>query len=283
MPGGKIVGGTSAINGLIFNRGQRMDYDRWAQRDAAAGPTRTCCRTSRSWRAPTSAPTAYRGRSGPMKVTAAEKTSPFFDLFIRSAQAVGYPLNPDYSGATQYGVAMAQLTDPSRTAPEHGHRLPRAGAAAAEPDAAHRRRSHVADDRRQALRRRALPLRRRDARGACRARSHRQRRRHRHRRKLLELSGIGNPERAARASGIPVVHALPGVGENLRDHFGPTLKWTFKRRGISLAGRGRGLGLLLEIARYAAVSQAVSSLRAIAHDAGVRPIHASRSNRRTSR
>jgi choline dehydrogenase len=67
--------------------------------------------------------------------------------------------------------------------------------------------------------------------------------------KLLELSGIGNPE-ILRRHGIPVVHALPGVGENLRDHFAATMKWKFNRPGISLAKRGRGWRLWMEVLRW---------------------------------
>src|SRR5205085_6578203 len=67
--------------------------------------------------------------------------------------------------------------------------------------------------------------------------------------KLLELSGIGNPE-ILRRHGIEVLHELKGVGENLRDHYAAILKWRFNRPGLSLARRGRGFGLLLEIMKY---------------------------------
>src|SRR5206468_981278 len=68
--------------------------------------------------------------------------------------------------------------------------------------------------------------------------------------KLLELSGIGNPHVLARY-GIPVVRALPGVGENLRDHFGPTMQWRFSKKGYSIAHHGRGWRLVREVLRYA--------------------------------
>ena len=64
--------------------------------------------------------------------------------------------------------------------------------------------------------------------------------------KLLELSGIGDPDRLAK-HGITPVHTLPGVGEGMRDHYGAILKWRFNRPGISLAKRGRGWRLMLEI------------------------------------
>ena len=82
---------------------------------------------------------------------------------------------------------------------------------------------------------------------------------------LLELSGIGNPEVLAK-HGIPVVHALPGVGENLRDHFGPSMQWKFNRKGLSLCDRGRGWGLVREVLSYVFtrkgfISQGLATLR----------------------
>jgi choline dehydrogenase len=67
---------------------------------------------------------------------------------------------------------------------------------------------------------------------------------------LLELSGIGQPDRL-RTLGIEVQHALPGVGENLRDHFAPRTRWAVGARGTTFNDRGRGLGLIGQALRYA--------------------------------
>jgi choline dehydrogenase len=67
---------------------------------------------------------------------------------------------------------------------------------------------------------------------------------------LLELSGIGQPERL-RALGIEVRQALPGVGENLRDHYAPRTRWLVGKKGITYNDRGRGLGLVYQALRYA--------------------------------
>jgi choline dehydrogenase len=67
--------------------------------------------------------------------------------------------------------------------------------------------------------------------------------------KLLELSGIGNPDILAR-HGMTVSHGLKGIGENLRDHYGSTLEWKFNRSGISWAEKGRGWRLAAEATRY---------------------------------
>ena len=67
---------------------------------------------------------------------------------------------------------------------------------------------------------------------------------------LLELSGIGQPERL-KDLGIDVTHALPGVGENLRDHFAPRTRWAITAKGYTYNDRGRGLGLFAQAMKYA--------------------------------
>ena len=67
---------------------------------------------------------------------------------------------------------------------------------------------------------------------------------------LLELSGIGQPDRL-RGMGIDVRHALPGVGENLRDHYAPRTRWAIGTKGITFNDRARGLGLVWQALRYA--------------------------------
>ena len=264
VPGGKLLGGTSAINGMIFNRGQRMDYDHWAQMGCRGWSYEDVLPYFKKLESTDIGSDRYRGRSGPMKVTVAEKTSPFFDLFIKSAQAVGYPLNPDYTGDTQYGVAMAQQTV---------YRGLRQSTATQYLAAARKRPNLTIQTGAEATSliiegKRCVGVRFR-CNGAVR-----ETRASREvivsagaiaSPKLLELSGIGNPKVLSQF-GIPVLHALTGVGENLRDHFGPMLKWTFKQRGFSLAGRGRGVRLLREIARYLLfrdgfISQGLCTLR----------------------
>jgi choline dehydrogenase len=66
---------------------------------------------------------------------------------------------------------------------------------------------------------------------------------------LLELSGIGQPERL-QALGIVVQHALPGVGENLRDHFAPRTRWGIGAKGFTFNDRARGLGMVGQALRY---------------------------------
>jgi choline dehydrogenase len=85
---------------------------------------------------------------------------------------------------------------------------------------------------------------------------------------LLELSGIGAPEILAR-NGIEVRSALSGVGENLRDHYGPTLKWELVDPKLSLSRRGRGWRLGIELVQYLAfgrglMAQGIGTMRVFA-------------------
>lgn len=264
VPRGKLLGGTSSINGLIFNRGQRMDYDRWAEMGCHGWSYRDVLPYFKKLESTDIGSDKYRGRSGPMKVTVAAKTTPFFDLFIKAAQKAGYPLNPDYTGDTQYGVAMAQqniwrgLRQSTATQYLHPARkrpnlIILTGAEAAGLILEGKRCVGVRFRRNGAMQ--EVRASREVILSAGTVGSS----------KLLELSGIGNPQVLAR-HGIPVVKELPGVGENLRDHYGATMKWTFKRKGFSLFQRGRGWRLLLEIARYGLfrtgfISQGICTLR----------------------
>jgi choline dehydrogenase len=71
---------------------------------------------------------------------------------------------------------------------------------------------------------------------------------------LLELSGVGQPDRL-RSLGIEVRHALPGVGENLRDHFAPRTRWAIGAKGITFNDRARGLGMVWQALHYALFRQ----------------------------
>jgi choline dehydrogenase-like flavoprotein len=78
---------------------------------------------------------------------------------------------------------------------------------------------------------------------------------------LLELSGIGQPERL-RNLGIEVRHELPGVGENLRDHYVPRTRWLVGKKGITFNDWGRGLGLAHQMLRYALFRQHMMAMGA---------------------
>ena len=248
VPHGKILGGTSAINGTIFNRGQKRDYDGWAQMGCRGWSYQDVLPHFKRLESTEIGSDEYRGRSGPIRVTEASKLSPFYDLFIKSAQAVGLPLNADYCGETQAGVAMGQMavhrgrrqsTATSYLAPARGRPnfkiLSSAEATSLILEGKtcvgvrFRRKGRIEEVR--AAREVVVSC------GAINSP------------KLLELSGIGNSD-IIRRYGIGVIHELPGVGENLRDHYGPTLKWTLTQPGISLSEQGRGWKFAREFLRF---------------------------------
>ena len=271
VPHGKILGGSSAINATIANRGQSSDYDHWAQLgckgwafDDVLGYFKALERTSIG-------SDECRGRDGPVEITYSSKLSSFYDLFIASAEAAGIPYNPDYLGGRQFGVAMAQLaarrgkrqssaTQYLAPARSSGNLTIAGGALATKLLLEGKKCVGVRFERGGELR---------DVRAAREVivssgtiNSP----------KLLELSGIGNPD-VLRGSGIDTLHALSGVGENLRDHFGPTLRWTLNTRGISLCDQGRGWKLAREVLRYIVfgsgfISQGLGTMRVFArsHD-----------------
>ena len=110
-PRGKTLGGSSSINGHIYNRGQRQDFDTWAQLG------------NRGWGYPDVLPyfkrlerrvgegeDTYRGRDGALTVTTMEWRDPLCEAFMAGAMSLGIPRNPDYNGAIQEGVSYAQRT-----------------------------------------------------------------------------------------------------------------------------------------------------------------------------
>ena len=266
-PRGKMLGGSSSINAIVYNRGQRIDYDTWSRLGCTGWSYREVLPYLKRLERTTIGSDEYRGRSGPTKVVESKKLCPFYDLFIASANAVGIPYNSDYSGASQEGVAMAQLTAcrGERVSTATAYLRPARGRAnltiltGAEATAlllegkrcvgVHFRRDGVIQEAR--ARHEVI---------VCAGTANTP--------KLLELSGIGRSD-VLRGQGIPVVHELPGVGENLRDHYAAVMKWRFNRPGISLAKKGRGWRLAVEVLRWlllrkGLIAQGHGSLRVFA-------------------
>ncbi len=248
VPRGKLLGGSSAMNGIVYNRGQRIDYDTWSAQGCKGWSYRDVLPYFKKIESTDIGVDEYRGRSGPIKVIQSVKLCDFFDRFIAAAQTAGIPHNPDYSGAQQEGVSMAQITcwrgerqstatsyiEPARKRPNlrvlQGAEATSLILEGKRCVGVQYRRDGIAHEARAT---RELIV----STGAANTP------------KLLELSGIGNPD-VLRAHGIPVVHELQGVGENLRDHYAAIMKWRFNRPGISAAPMGRGWRLLLEVLRW---------------------------------
>ncbi len=110
-PRGKTLGGSSSINGHIYNRGQRQDFDTWAQFGNRGWGIRTCCPISSGWKSASArGEDTYRGRDGNLTVTTMDWRDPLCEAFMAGAISLGIPRNPDYNGAIQEGVSYAQRT-----------------------------------------------------------------------------------------------------------------------------------------------------------------------------
>ncbi len=260
-PRGKTLGGSSSINGHIYNRGQPMDFDTWSQLgNRGWGYADVLPYFKRMERRLGKADPTYRGSDGSLVVSDLEWRHPLCEAFIAGAVSLGIPHNPDYNGATQEGVAYAQRTI------HNGRRVSAASAflhpARKRPNVAVRTGAHAT----------RLLLEGRRAVGVAyvnggRGGEHMTVRASRevilsggsfNSPQLLQLSGIG-PAPLLQSLGIPVRHALAGVGENLRDHYAP--RFTVRVKNIdTINERARGLRLVGEVLRYATTRKGILSL-----------------------
>jgi choline dehydrogenase len=250
VPRGKLLGGSSSLNGMAFVRGQSHDFDSWAQlgnQGWSYTDVLPFFRRMESYEG--GGDDEFRGRDGPLRVTNPEPSDPLFAALIKAAGQVGIAHNPDYNGAAQDGIAMSQATiasgrrmstarcylDPIRSRPNlriEANALTEA--LLLDGKRCTGVRYTVAGDKREAKATREVVI----SAGTINSPQ------------LLELSGIGQPERL-RALGIEVRHELPGVGENLRDHYAPRTRWAIGAKNITFNDRGRGLGLVWQALRYA--------------------------------
>jgi choline dehydrogenase len=239
-PRGKTLGGSSSINGHIYNRGQRMDFDTWAQRgNRGWGYADVLPYFKRAERRVGAGDDTFRGREGALVVTDIDWRHPLCEAFIEGAVSLGIPRNPDYNGAKQEGVSYAQRTIAGRR---------RMSAARAFLRPAMQRPNLAVLTKAMATAvmlegRRAVGMRYR--RGGARGSAHEVRARREvilsggavNSPQLLQLSGIGPPALLS-SLGVEVRHALAGVGENLRDHYAPRF-----------VGRVKGSNSINELAR----------------------------------
>ncbi len=259
-PRGKTLGGSSSINGHIYNRGQAADYDHWAQRGNRGWGYADVLPYFRRMERRTGGDPTYRGSDGPLTVTDIDWSHPLTEAFIEGCVAEGIPRNPDYNGAVQEGVAYAQRTI------ENGRRMSAARAylhpAAKRPNLEIRTKAHATSLTFDAKRATGVQYRK-GGRGGQPVEVMARREvilsgGTYNSPQLLMLSGIGDPG-ALRAAGIECRHALPGVGANLRDHYAP--RFAARVRNIdSINQRVRGLNLAKEAIDWALNRRGVLAL-----------------------
>ena len=250
IPQGRVVGGSSSLNGLVYSRGQAADFDDWA----ASGNDGWSYREvlpyfMRSERRIGPGDARYRGRAGALPITDPDWSSPLCEAFIAGAAELGIPRNVDYNGARQDGAGYFQ---------RYIHRGWRVSCADAFLHPAVRR---GGVDLRIEARADAIVLEGTRATGVRYRQGGSMREVHARREvilcagtlnspKLLQLSGVG-PGALLREHGVPVVADLPGVGDNLRDHF--TVRIAARAKNVAtLNERSRGWRLGVEIAKWLA-------------------------------
>ena len=251
MPRGKVIGGSSSINGLIFSRGQKMDFDVWAQKGNRGWSYDDVlpyfCRYESH---ENSEDNNLRGQSGEMTITDLKWRDPLCEAFIRGAESIGIPRNPDYNGAYQEGTSYVQRTSTGKL---------RMSAARAFLKPARKRRNLRVITNAHATK---ILLDGKRATGVaykCGGVSGRSDEVHASREviisggtinspQLLQLSGIG-PTNLLNNLGVEVLHNLPGVGENLRDHYGARL--TARAKNVDTINElAHGPKLVGEIIKY---------------------------------
>ncbi len=110
-PRGKVIGGSSSINGMVYVRGHARDYDTWAQMGADGWsyadvlPYFQRMEASHGGSGP-----EYRGTTGPLHITRGPRSNPLFDAFIAAGRQAGYPVTTDYNGAQQEGFGPMEAT-----------------------------------------------------------------------------------------------------------------------------------------------------------------------------
>jgi choline dehydrogenase len=221
-PRGKVLGGSSSINGMVYIRGQHEDFDLWRQLGCTGWSAQDVLPYFRRAEHQTRGADDWHGTGGPLCVSDVQDGHPLSEAFIRTCVEAGYPRNDDFNGAEQEGVGYHQTTTrngrrcstavgylhPVRNRPNlrvitgaHTQKVlfegRRATGVAFRQDGTDR----VARARREVI----LSA------GAIGSPQ------------LLMLSGVG-PAQHLTDLGIPVVHDLAGVGQSLQDHYSAAIK-----------------------------------------------------------
>jgi choline dehydrogenase len=259
VPRGKIMGGSSSINGMVYVRGNARDYDGWAQLGNRGWSYDDVLPYFRKSENRETGADKFHGSGGPLNIADVTEKYELLDQVIRAGEEIGYPDNPDYNGASQAGFAYFQLTQ--KNGRRHSTKTAFIDPIRSRTNLFIETHAHVTgilfEGKRAAGIRYTVKGVPREARaerevilsaGAVQSPQ------------LLELSGIGQPD-LLKSLGIEPHHDLPGVGENYQDHYVSRMQWRIKGT-MTLNEQTRGLRLLGEVARFAFAGRGALSLPA---------------------
>jgi len=254
VPRGKMLGGSSSINGMVFIRGQAQDYDHWAQLGNRGWSYQDVLPIFKRMERYDGGSDQFRGRAGILRVTDTPRHKvPLLEMIIEAAGKLGLPFNPDQNGATQEGIGMSQVTIAKGR---------RQSTAFCYLDPARSRANLTVVQGAMAERlllegKRCVGVRYSVAGKSIEARADREvivSGGSINSPKLLELSGIGQPD-LLRSRGVTPVHELRGVGENLRDHYSPRVKFAISGKNLTFNDNARGWRLAREAVKYVLLRQ----------------------------
>lgn len=230
-PCGRVLGGSSSINGLLYVRGQPQDYDHWAEMGNRGWSFEEVLPYFKKSEDQERGADEFHGVGGPLKVSDLRLRRPIADYFIEAATQVGIPRNPDYNGEKQEGVGYFQQTAhkgfrwstargflrPARKRPNltvltkaQTGRVLFDGSRAVGVEYLKGGRLHQARADREVIL----------SSGAIGSP------------KILQLSGVG-PRALLDGVGVPLVEDLPGVGRNLQDHLQIRLVFKTSQRTLN--------------------------------------------------
>ena len=250
VPRGRMLGGSSSINGMVYIRGQAQDYDHWAQLGNRGWSYQDVLPVFKRMERFEGGSDEFRGRDGILPVTHTPRNKvPLLEKMIAAAETIGLPYNADQNGASQEGIGMSQVTIAKgrRQSTAYCYLDPARGRVNFTIEQGAMAGSLIIEGKRCVGVRYSVNGAPREARatrevivsgGSINSP------------KLLELSGIGQGERL-RALGIAPVHELQGVGENLRDHYSPRMKFAITGRNLTFNDNARGWRLAREALKYA--------------------------------
>jgi choline dehydrogenase len=215
-PRGKVVGGSSSINGMVYVRGHARDFDTWEAMGAKGWAYKNVLPYFKRMENSHGGEDGWRGVDGPMHVKRGDKLNPLYQAFIEAGREAGYPVTQDYNGQQQEGFGAMEMTV------HNGFRWSAANAYLRPARKTKRVKlvTHAFAQRILLEGKRAVGVEYRRGDTIIQARATRDvviAASPINSPKILQLSGIG-PAQVLKAAGIPLVHDLQGVGENLHDH-----------------------------------------------------------------